>query len=574
MVDKKSIIPKFMKDNPDDTFQFLFPLRMVIDEEKYGNSHYEVVIKNITKNEVFKYEVSPELLFTHYQLLEYYKNGKQIDNKYTPEEKSFIIDSRNINEFNLTRLGNLLDEQSIGTLIGWRFKFLNIAKHVNCYLVKIDGINIIIPHYSIGIYYYFRSSVLKDAVLNSTLRDLYVICDNNPKDAKIVLSKYKTDEDAAIIHRFACQESAIKEFDNVSSYIHSYINYMQTENIDVDIYKMHLKYNFPTKEEFKIDTRTTLIKNKTTNEEYYFVHEITNDYSNIGFEKFTKSVQKTKILLNLDDINKPSILEREIPNETTDILQVAHASKKYTQSSNQKRKNKSCGSLQDIPVSETTSSIEIIENLLKIYKDQESDEIIDQSLTQSSSKGKSNIRRVVISSEFIKETTSSPLNEIDNFVVFRQYIRYLEQRTEIQDLSTSEEKELQEFMLDNQDGKKQINPKCKINKRARKYITVTFQYENSFFGLLELENKPSSASSTWVLTSNRQIQDSDFNRFINLYCKDNMNPLEMKQRYSNSNLTFDRKYHERNEDLDDKQLAMWYFGLLKKVLIAPNCYHK
>ncbi|MFA7070290.1 MAG: hypothetical protein WC144_05565 [Sulfurimonas sp.] len=563
MSTRKSIIPEFMKNNPDDTFEFLFPLKIALDEDKYGNSHYEVVVKNITKNEVFKYLVSPELFFTHYQFLEYYKNGKKVDRKNNIEEKSFIIDSNFINENNLKKLKDLLDEDTIGILLGWNKKYLKTTENINCYLVEIDGVNLIIPHFAIGIYYYFRSSALKEAVLDSTLQKLYILCDDNPKDAKIVLPKYKTDEDAAIIHRFACQQSAIKEFDNVSNHIQNYIKFMIDRNLDVDA--MHLKFNFPTKEEFKIDTRTTLIKNKITKEEYYFIHEITNDYSNIGFEKFTKSVQKTKILLNLDDINKPSIIEREIPNETTDILQVAHASKKYTQSSNQKRKNKSCGSLQNIPVHETTSSLEIIENLLKIYKDQESDEIIDQSLTQSSSKGKSNIRRVVISSKFIKETTSSPLNEIDNFVVFRQYIRYLEQRTEIKNLSISEEKELQEFMLDDQDGKKQINPKCKINKRARKYITVTFQYENSFFGLLELENKPSSASSTWVLTSNRQIQDSDFNKFINLYCKDNMNPLEIKQRYSNSNPTFDRKYHERNEDLEDKQLAMWYFNLLKKI---------
>ena len=564
MSTRKSIIPKFMKDNPNDTFQFLFPLKIALDEDKYSNSYYEVVVKNITKDEVFKYQVSPELLFTHYQLLEYYQNGKKVDRKNHIEEKSFIIDSKNINENNLRKLEDILDKESIGILLGWKYKFLSIAKHVNCYLVKIDGINLIIPHYAIGIYYYFRSSALKEAVLDSTLQELYILCDDNPKDAKIVLPKYKTDEDAAIIHRFACQQSAIKEFDNVSNHIQNYIKFMIDRNLDVDA--MHLKFNFPTKEEFKIDTRTTLIKNKITNEEYYFIHEITNDYSNIGFEKLTKYIQKNKIILNLDDIDKPAIIEREVPNETTDILQIAHASKKYTQSSNQKRKNKSCGSLKDIPVDEGTSSLGVIENLLKIYKDQESDEIIDLSLTQSSSKGKSNIRRVVISSEFMKDTTSNPLNEIDNFVVFRQYIRYLEQRKEINNLSISQEKKLQEFTLDVKDGKIQVNPKCKINKRARKYITVTFQYENSFFGLLELENKPSSANSTWVLTSNRQIQNSDFDKFINLYCKDDMNPIEIKQSYSDDNPKFDRKNHERNENLEDKQLEMWYFSLLKKIL--------
>lgn len=565
MSTRKSIIPEFMKNNPDDTFEFLFPLKIVLDEDKYGNSHYEVVVKNITQNEVFKYLVSPELFFTHYQFLEYYKNGKKVDRKNNIEEKSFIIDSNFINENNLKKLKDLLDEDTIGILLGWNKKYLKTAENINCYLVEIDGVNLIIPHFAIGIYYYFRSSALKEAVLDSTLQKLYILCDDNPKDAKIVLPKYKTDEDAAIIHRFACQKSAIKEFDNVSRYIHNYLKYMQEKNLDEDIYKMHLKFNFPTKEQFKIDTRSSIIKKKVTNEIYYFIHEITNDYSNIGFEKLTKYIQKNKITLNIDDIDNLPVIEREVPDETTEILQIAHASKKYTQTSNQKNRKKSCGSLKDIQVDEKESSLEVIENLLKIYKNQESDEIIDQSLTQSSSKGKSNIRRVVISTEFVKDTSFSPLNEIDNFVVFRQYIRYLEQRNDIKNLIISDEKELQQFTLDVEDGKKQVNPKCKINKRARKYITVTFQYENSFVGLLELENTPKNANSTWVIISNRQVTDSDFNYFINLYCKEDKNIAYIIESHSKINPKFTKKNHERNENLEDKQLVMWYVGLLKRI---------
>ena len=211
-------------------------------------------------------------------------------------------------------------------------------------------------------------------------------------------------------------------------------------------------------------------------------------------------------------------------------------------------------------------SLGVIENLLKIYKDQESDEKIDQSLTQSSSKGKSNIRRVVISTEFIKDTSSNPLNEIDNFVVFRQYIRYLEQRKEIKNLFISDEKELQQFTVDVEDGKKQVNNKCKMNKRARKYITVTFQYENSFVGLLELENTPKNANSTWVIISNRQIKDSDFNYFINLYFKDDKNIVDIIHSHTKTNPKFTKKNHERNENLEDKQLGIWYIGLLGKLL--------
>ena len=565
MSTRKSIIPEFMKNNPDDTFQFLFPLKIALDEDKYGNSHYEVVVKNITKNEVFKYPVSPELFFTHYQFLEYYQNGKKIDRKNNIEEKSFIIDSNFINENNLKKLKDLLDEDTIGILLGWNKKYLKTAENINCYLVEIDGVNLIIPHFAIGIYYYFRSSALKEAVLDSTLQELYILCDDNPKDAKIVLPRYKTDEDAAIIHRFACQKIAIKEFDNVSSYIHNYLKYMQEKNLDEDIYKMHLKFNFPTKEQFKIDTRSSIIKNKVTNKTYYFIHEIINDYSSIGFEKLTKYIQKNKISINIDDIDNLPMIEREVPDETTEILQIAHASKKYTQTSNQKNRKKSCGSLKDIQVDESTSSLGIIENLLKIYKDQESDEKIDQSLTQSSSKGKSNIRRVVISTEFVKDTSSNPLNEIDNFVVFRQYIRYLEQRNDIKNLIISDEQDLQQFTLDVEDGKKQVNPKCKINKRARKYITVTFQYENSFVGLLELENTPKNANSTWVIISNRQVKDSDFNYFINLYCKEDKNIVDIIHSHTKTNPKFTKKNHERNENLGDRQLGMWYVGLLNKI---------
>ena len=50
MANKKSIIPEFMKDNPDDIYQFLFPLKIVLDEDQFGNSHYEVVVKNINTN--------------------------------------------------------------------------------------------------------------------------------------------------------------------------------------------------------------------------------------------------------------------------------------------------------------------------------------------------------------------------------------------------------------------------------------------------------------------------------------------------------------------------------------------
>lgn len=567
MAKKKSIIPEFMVNNPDDTFQFLFPLQIVLDEDKFGNSHYEVVVKNMSKNEIFTCQVSPELLFTHYPLCKSFKNGEKTE-KYLNKDiinKSFTINTKLVNEFNSKKLIDILDEKSIGTLLGWKLKYVNRAKYVNCYLVEQDDIKIIIPHFAIGIYYYFRFSQLREAVLDSTLNELYIMCEENRTNAKIVLPTYRTDEDAAFIHRFACQKSAIREFDNVSNYIHNYLKYMQENNLDEDIYKIYLKFNFPTKEEFQIDTRSSLVTNKETNEKYYFIHEITNDYSDIGFDKLTKIIEKNKVILNLGNLENLTKVEKDIPNETSEVLKIIHASKKNTQSYHQKDRKKSCGSLKNIPVDEESSTRDIIEDLLKIYKEQQTDDITDQSLTESSSKGNETIRKVVISSEFAKESETKPLTEIDNFVVFNQYINFLQQRTDIKDFHLNEKKELPQYTLEDDETK--INPKCKIKKRPRQYLTATFKYENSYVGLLELENNPSSGNSTWVIISNDPIKTKHFEFFMNLYFKEDKAISDIVEKYKKTNPKFTKKNHERNETLDDIQLAKWYVKLLEKSTI-------
>ena len=203
MAKKKSIIPEFMVNNPEDTFQFLFPLKIILDEDKFSNSHYEVVVKNIDSKEVFTYEVSPELLFTHYPLCKSFKHGEKIEKNSNKDiiDKSFSINTKLVNEHNLKKLADILDDKSIGTLLGWSLKYVNKAKYINCYLIEQDNIKIIIPHFAIGIYYYFRFSQLREAVFDSTLNELYIICEDDRANAKIVLPTCRTDEDAAFIHR-------------------------------------------------------------------------------------------------------------------------------------------------------------------------------------------------------------------------------------------------------------------------------------------------------------------------------------------------------------------------------------
>ena len=127
MAKKKSIIPEFMVNNSDYTFKLLMPLKLVLDEDKFGNSHFDVLIKNMSKNELFSYKLSPELLFTHFQIEKSFANGKK-NNFYKNkniEEKNFLIDISILNETNTKKLHQILDEKNIVSLIGWKRTFFD-----------------------------------------------------------------------------------------------------------------------------------------------------------------------------------------------------------------------------------------------------------------------------------------------------------------------------------------------------------------------------------------------------------------------------------------------------------------
>ena len=95
--------------------------------------------------------------------------------------------------------------------------------------------------------------------------------------------------------------------------------------------------------------------------------------------------------------------------------------------------------------------------------------------------------------------------------------------------------------------------------------TVESKYKNSYIGLLELENNPSSGNSTWVIISDKPIEIENFDFFMNLYFKKDIGIDNILKIHSKTNPKFTKKNHERNENLEDKQLGMWYASLLGKI---------
>ena len=562
MVRGRRIVPDFMAENPNDVFKLLLPLKLHLDEDSHGNSHFKVAIKNLTKKEVFTYHLSPELLFTHFPLEKTFCNGElaKYQNNQILDMNFYLMPSNS----QKIKLHDVLDEKSIVSLIGWKRNCLREATYINCHLFEYENKKIIIPDTAIALYYYFRFSEMREAALNCTLEELYVMCSPEKDDAIIVLNKNRQDEDAAFIHRYACQPTANSEFNNIGKYILNYLNYMKNKDEDKEVEDLYIKANFPVKDSFKIETRCTLLTNEETHEKFYFVHEITNDYSNIGFNKLTKIVQQNKIISSSEELEDLPVINRDMYSDISEILKTYHASKKNVATYHKKDKKKSCGSLLNINIENSEMKKDTIIDIFKIYQEQENTDTVDQSLTDSSSNSKKGINKVIISSEFKREVEENkPLNEIDNFIVFKQYTDYLQEQSFIKNLQISEVLYLPEMTNKITD---EINKKGKMRGRQRQYLTATFKYKDTYVGLLELENYPSSAAASWIILSKTTpISSQAFNSFITLFLEDNYSTNNLKDNYKRPPLVFRTKNHERDENLTDNQLKKWYLGLLGKI---------
>lgn len=107
-----------------------------------------------------------------------------------------------------------------------------------------------------------------------------------------------------------------------------------------------------------------------------------------------------------------------------------------------------------------------------------------------------------------------------------------------------------------------------MKKRQKQYLIATFQYEEIYVGLLELENNPSSAAATWVIISRENyISEHIFNNFISFYLKDNLSIKDLKVIYNKSPIKFITKNHERDENLTIEQLNKWLAALIGKLSI-------
>lgn len=562
---KKSnkIIPIFMAKNPDDVFKIVLPFELKLCFYNYANSKFRFIVKNCSKNYFFTYSMSPELFFTHFPVQNYFSNGNKLKDMVDDsiQKLSFNIDTSEIN--NVFKLKDIIQEEKISAIFGGvSDRYLDSIKYINCFKFELANYNLIIPHFAVAIYFYFRSTDFRESVLNDDLESMYQAAYLNNNGAVIVLRKKTSDADAAFIHRFACQEYSTYAFKDVSAYIQSYLKYMNEKYKEITK-KIPIKVKFPIVEKFKIDTKATKILDNN-NIPTYFVHEITNDYSNLGFTKLIKILQKTNLAAKMKDMASLPVVESKTPENTTEILRETSARGRYSYNNINPKKDVSCGSLQGIEVEDKEESIENIMTILHLKENILSD-TIDQTTTESISEGSNRVRRVVINANFKKDIEKSINNEhVENFEIFGQYINFLQYQSAIKNLIKYEVQMLPQF-INQANGK--VKSKCQIRQSPKRYITVTFEFNNLYVGLLDLENASNASASSWVIIAENPILQATFYSFICLYFEHDIALEKIKKRYKTAPLKFTTKNHERVKDLSEENLIRWTSSLLEKIFL-------
>lgn len=563
MAKSKRIKPDFMIDNPDDSFMFMMPLDLKPNlEEDIGNSYFNVVVKNLTKKEHFATLMAPEVFFTRFKLQKAYKNGsldKYFNKKNDISTETYRIDTRlTPKEYDIA-LELILPKKEIGQLLGWTYAFIDKANEVRCCLINVGGMDLIIPHYVLGIYYYYRSTTMREATLRCNLEDLHYGYDCTPDNASIIVPKYVSRDDTPFIHRFLCQSDAASAFKSMGTYLNAYIKREKDKNLNEKIDSIPIKAKFPQQNEFFITIRVRTFE--LEGKKYQYVHEIIDDDSPIGFSKFTIFFQGKKIVTAEDDLDNMPTVPVENPSETSERLKTEHGNRKYKRNSITTKNNK-CSSLANIEI--TTDKITDEEALerLKILEEKLSNENVDQSLTDSSGNKTGKTRKARISSKGTEFLETSQKEYVHNFDEFKLYIDYMETQKMIENLQVHTNQKMKTVM----NGKNgNANPKCKILGRERQYITATFKYEETYVGLLELENRASN--STWVISSKSALGDDIFDKFLKHYVDENKSIKKLKDMYKGtSGIKFKTKNHEKLEGLDTGDTARWAVGVLSKIV--------
>lgn len=534
-------IDELLEKYNEGTFELLFVTDFYIRKEPF---YFKVICKFTSKTGKVYYpvaEVAPEELHKKYKIGSKYINGrpsKSYGNKVF--KKTFLL--KDISYLRMYKLSDVINKNDIQIIDTYLNEY--ILKQ-NCYYIEEEDFDVIIPHYTISNHFHFKSSSLKNAVLNGTFDYLYR--KNTFK---------RIDKDTVFLH--VKQAANLSDLKTICHFIENnfafnsfkyYINQRKGSNELIQIESI-----FPYMGSFNIKTLSKNIS--TTNRAKFLILGIYLDDFKFNFSEVSYKYDEATDPSNMNF--SPSGFSQENPTKKTNSTRNSTPSSRYTINHITYIDNdfKEENSIRLTPIINNISS-----NQPKIIID--IDKEVDSSLKQSEKDGDENIQQTTIGSTANSEP--SVKKEVFNIDLFEKLYKtlitnkYLHAPTQLTIKSLNPKT----------DTKNHISSKYyKEEDIERRYISSTFRLKNKYVGLIELEHSTNWHSiSTWFFISNEPINFSEdfINNIVFTYIRiDENHTLEdIRKNLEKDKIIFLRKTHP--SEINEKTINDWVKNLLSKL---------
>lgn len=557
-------IPEFMLTEKGKHSKFRFSAILGIKfNHKNSRGHTLLVqVQNINTKFTNLIEIAPDLIRYKYKLGKVYQKGKLVkDGELKTNKLSFEIDTSDLIQIPLYQQ---LSKTNISFILGDK-EFNSFAFGKNfCYIYETDEAEIVIPSSAVLLYYYLRSSSMKNAVLKGDYNFMYDKDESNlhnKSDAHIVLKQGYSLLDGPFIYRFVTDRYASKGFIDIFSYISAIKSKNEINNKTTDV--IPIKALFPTKEKFVIKIRYIELPELSKNgKKIFYAQEIFNDESSLDFEKLTVSkVKRKKQDEAEDEEGNTLVVKGKKPKDNSGKISNKTPSKTYSTRYLQENEEEKNLALQDKIVQ--YSAIEIIDTTAIKELSEPSDETVDISFVKSENDGDKNTQGASFESnpnEKLKHSKKEP-----NFEIFKACIEYLENTGLVSDFIFEE---IYEGIPYEKMKNGELYSRCAIDGELKQYTTCSFVYNDLNVVLVEVESE-NADFATWVLNSVNMISTNKILQMLTLRYKNNTRISDLKDTYNNvNNIRFEIKKHpivDEDGYIDEAMLESWTLTLLSKL---------
>lgn len=467
-------ILEFFENNPNTSYEIIFVLDIDYSDYPY---YYKVLVKDIKTSFYTTILIPPELLRYRYKIGNIYKGNKTIGRNTLIKSATFTIDTSN--ELQLKTLKEVISESDLNLVTYDYLKHFYLKQY--CYSFESDDFQLIIPSYTIANRFYFLSSSMKKAIFVNSLSSL---CEdeNFYKEGNTVFISMRptaAKRDYPFICRFledADAKKSLKYFINLKSSQDKTKPFSQ------------IKANFPTKEEFEIDTSYIILNNSPKPK--ILVLDIFNDssffnFSKIHVDKITSKHGKSSIEIDIPVNKKKFKKKKSYKIEKT--IKTGVPSSSYTINLDgdiaQKDRN--------------TQNIEIeIKDIYKISEGEMAieftDDLVYPTFENAQSSGFDELVQSIYT--FYGEGSDNGTN-IFNINDFYMLFNLLSQELGVEALTVSDLINI----IPKENSKKNISTRYYLSsKEIRNFIYADFLYNNRYIFIIEIElDKSWQGISTW-----------------------------------------------------------------------------